>query len=90
MNLIQKTLLVVGAGITIYFIAFAPFYLDVTTTNPRYNPNAKHRIFSGTEPRYTTKQEIDYKKRFSYAMSTMLGAGVLFFVVKSQAKNTEA
>jgi len=86
LSVLQRIILIIGTGLTIYFAAFAPFVTEETVVNPAYNPSSKS-IFSGHQPQYLIEEATDYTKRFTYAGSSILGTAALFFAVKPTAKD---
>lgn len=82
MNITQRIILVLGAALTIYFVAFAPFTKQVTVDNPDYDPESKGR-YSTSQNRYTTEQQADYLKKLAFAGSSAIGTAVLFFIAKN-------
>lgn len=87
MNNIQKLILVLGAALTIYFMAFAPFTKQVTVDNPYYDPDKKEHSgghFYNPNQRYIYDRRDDYGKKITYAGATAISTAVLFFVVKAK------
>jgi hypothetical protein len=82
MNNLQKLILILGAALTVYFLAFTPFTKDVTVNNPYYNPERKSLLFN-TNDRYIYERQPDYPKNISCAIASGVGTVVLVYIAKT-------
>jgi len=85
MSVAQKFVLIIGTALTIYFLTFAPFTKQVAVKNPNYTEGKTGGIFYNQNRRYIYEDRVDYSKKTTFAISSVVGTAVLFFVLKPKS-----